>query len=269
MWRFYAWDDMRQKHTVWLNDALGLRPAFQIAARYRLGRLALHGIEAGLDPALWPMIRAFQRSGEAPAVEEDYQLAWQLTDQEGRVVREAQQPLNVAEFRFRAPDIEGSYELKVNLVTSAGGLVAPGPARPVTIGPPLPPPPTPTAPVFFLDPTPESAATRPPPPDERSIDREPVRADVDTSLVTGMGTEQPSDAIVSMPEAVLRAGPGVQHEVVSSARQGELLAVLGRSSNQRWYQVRMEATGVIGWIRDEFVDLTIDPDSLSVTETEP
>jgi hypothetical protein len=269
MWRFYTWDDLRQKHTVWLNDALGLRPAFEIAARYRLGRLALHGIEAGLDPALWPMVRAFQRSGEAAATEEDYQLAWKLTDSEGKVVREAQQPLNVSEFRFRAPELEGSYELKVDLVTSAGSLVAPGPARHVTVGAPLPPPPTATPQMFFVDPTPESAATRPPPPDELSIDREPVRADVPPSNAPGPEAEAPSDAVVSMPEAVLRAGPGVQHEVVSSARQGELLAVLGRSANQRWYQVRMEATGVVGWIRDEFVDLNVDPDALPVVETEP
>jgi hypothetical protein len=31
----------------------------------------------------------------------------------------------------------------------------------------------------------------------------------------------------------------------------------------------MEATGVVGWIRDEFVDLNVDPDALPVVETEP
>jgi uncharacterized protein YgiM (DUF1202 family) len=70
-----------------------------------------------------------------------------------------------------------------------------------------------------------------------------------------------------MPEGVLRAGPGVQQAVVSSARQGERLGVVGRSENARWYQVRIEATGVVGWIRDEFIDLNIDSSTIPIVES--
>jgi hypothetical protein len=264
MWRFYTWDDRRDRHTIWINDAKGLTPAFQIAARYRLGLVALHGVEAGLDPALWPLVRAFRRGTEIATTDADYQLEWQLTSESGEVIREARQPLGTFTFRFNAPAEEGAYRLRVNLVTTDGDLVAPGVARDVTVAPAPPPPPTPTPLTLLIEPTRSSPATRPPPADEVSIDRDPVLANVTPESVD----RQEADAVVALPEGVLRTGPGVQHPVVSSVRQGERLLVGGRSANERWFLVTIESTGVTGWIRDAFVGLNIDRDSVPIVEEE-
>jgi hypothetical protein len=119
--------------------------------------------------------------------------------------------------------------------------------------------------VLLIEPTRSSPATRPPPVDELAIDREPVRANV-----TPMGVARDdADALVSLPEGVLRSGPGVQHPVVSSVRQGERLSLSGRSANEKWYLVTIEATGVSGWIRDEFVSLSVDPVGVPVISDDP
>jgi hypothetical protein len=260
MWRFFTWDDSRKKHTVWINDAKGLTPAFEIAARYRVGLLALHGVEAGLDPALWPLVRRFQRGESIAGDDSDYQLEWQLLDETGEVVREAHQPLGVFSFRFQAPVDQGQYRLRVDLITGDGDLVAPGLPREVAVAPPPPPPPTPTPPRLLIEPTRSSPATRPPPVDELAISRAPVLANVTPADVD----RDDADAVVSLPEGVLRDGPGVQHAVVSSVRQGERLTLTGRSANEKWYLVTIEATGVSGWIRDEFVSLNVDPAGVPV-----
>lgn len=265
MWRFDTWDDVRRKHTVWINDARGLRPAFEIALRYRLGQLALHGVEAGLDPALWPLVRSFRLGGLDPPSANDYQLEWQLLADDGRVAREARQPLGVADFRFRAPADEGHYRLRVDLVTGDGNLVAPGLPRDLTVGPAPPPPPTPTPPTLLIEPTRSSPATRPPPADELTINRPPVTANVTPSD----SEREAADAVVSLPEGVLRGGPGVSHPVVSSIRQGERLNMVGRSTNGKWYLVSVEATGVTGWVRDEFVELNVDPSSVPTLSETP
>ncbi|MFN2115821.1 MAG: hypothetical protein ACK2T6_08895, partial [Anaerolineae bacterium] len=144
MWRFHYWDDNRRQHTVWLNDADGLKPAFDIAAKYRLGRLALDGVESGLDPSLWQMVRGFIETGEAVAPNVRYRLRWQLTDGSGRVIQQATQALGDSSFAFRAPTTQGNYRLGVNLITGDDVVAALGSTADVLVAPPPPPTPLPT-----------------------------------------------------------------------------------------------------------------------------
>lgn len=254
MWKFYYWGPNRLKHTVWLNDAAGLKPALEIAARYRLGRVALDGVAVGIDPSLWRMVRDFTEEGQAPAVPSSYRLSWRLMDDAGRLVQEAIQPLEDPVFRFQAPSEEGEYQLGVNLINDEGQLVALGDTWRIVVGPPLPPPPTPTLNAVQILPTPEVYVTAPPPPDEALIRRTPVKAE-------RTGTPEPeaeADAVVSFARAELRSGPGFGHETLSDLKPGERLEALGRSADSMWLKVRVTGTGVEGWVSVQLLEVNID-----------
>jgi hypothetical protein len=268
-WQFAYWDGSRRPHTVWLNDASGLKPAFDIAARYRLGRLDLDGVSAGLDPSLWQLVQTFRDEGRAELDPKAYayQLDWQLLDDTGAVVREAVQPVDATTFQFRAPEAEGSYRLSVDLVDGNGRLVAPGSTVPVTVGPPPLPTPSPTPLVVLIAPTPENPVTMPPPSDELAIHRDPILANVTAQAVVS----DVYDASVIMPDSVLRAGPSTQTAVAGDIDVGDRLDVMGRSSDARWYWVRVAATGVTGWAYADVIELRVDggsvPEILEPTPT--
>lgn len=253
MWRFHYWDENRRQHTVWLNDAAGLKPAFDIAARYRLGRLALDGVEAGLDPSMWQMVQSFIDTGEATAPNTGYRLKWQLTDGSGRVVQQATQALGESSFAFRAPATQGNYRLGVNLVTDDNVLAALGSAADVLVAPPPPPTPRPTARLIRELPTPLPYQTAPPPADEVA-ERSPVRIAA-TAVLTG--TAEAFDATVSVAEASLRDGPGVRYDPLSTLRTGDRLDLIGRNPDGSWLLVRVKSTGVEGWVLADLLQLEV------------
>ncbi len=257
-WRFTYWDSSRRPHTVWLNDAAGLAPAFQIASRYRLGGVALVGVEAGLDPALWVLVKGFRRDGTVSAPVPGYQLAWSLSSAVGAPLRQALQSLDDPVFRFRAPEEKGTYHLAVDLVTSSGALVAPGRSIDVQVAPPPPPTPTPTPQRIVIEPTRRAYATRPPPPDEINVDREPVKANVTPRAVE----TAPDDAVLGLAEGVIRDGPGTDFPVLGHVRRGDRFDLLGQSVGRDWFRVRINSTGLEGWILGDFLDVFIDPADL-------
>jgi hypothetical protein len=263
MWRFFYWDPNRRQHTVWLNDAAGFKPAFEIARRYRLGRIALDGVSVGIDPALWRMVKDFIETGDAPAVPTSYRLTWRLMDDAGRVVQEAIQPLEDHIFRFQAPRDEGSYSLGVNLVNDEGQLVAFGDTWNITVGQPLPPTPVPTPRMITTFATPETIVTAPAPADEARIQRTPIRASV-------TGTPEVSDdydAMVAYPRVGLRDGPGFSYEIVSDLRVGDRLRLTGRTNDGQWLRVRVISTGVEGWVHADVLDLRLNPRTLEPVVT--
>lgn len=50
----------------------------------------------------------------------------------------------------------------------------------------------------------------------------------------------------------LRAGPGTTFNVLAKLSLGELLNVIGRSSDSKWYQIK-RATGSLGWVSADYV----------------
>lgn len=256
MWRFYWWDANRRQHTVWLNDAEGLAPAFDIASTYRLSHLALDGVEAGLDPALWEMVTAFIETGAPRTREVRYGLRWSLINEAGQVVQESEQSLDQSAFSFRAPRAEGLFTLGVNLVdiAQAGRVAAVGRASGVRVAPPPPPSPTATPNIIIVQPTERAYATAPPPSDELRITRSPVRIDI-TPVATVTET---ADATVVFASAQLRDGPSTRDaKVIGDLRVGERLSVQGRSIDNAWLQVVVIATGVQGWVLLDLVDLEL------------
>ncbi len=261
MWRFYWWDANRRKHTVWLNDAEGLAPAFDIAQRYRLSQIVLDGVEAGLDPSLWRMVTAFIETGEPRVSEVRYGLQWSLINEVGQVVQQAEQPLGEAGFDLNAPRDEGSYSLSVNLIDIAqeGRVAAVGRAESLRVAPPPPATPTPTPNIIILEPTEIAYATAPAPADELNIDRAPVGVDV-TPQATITTTH---DAVVGFAAVQLREGPDAREfDSISDLKVGDRLIVLGRTVNDEWLQVVVISTGVEGWLLRELVDLEVELDSL-------
>ena len=266
MWRFYWWDGNRRQHTVWLNDAEGLAPAFEIAARYHLGRIALDGVSSGLDPFVWRMVQTFAASNEVIAPRASYRLQWRLSDAEGSVVQEAVQPMDEATFRFRAPPARGAYRLSVDLLTGERELAALGRAMDVRVAPAPRPTPTPSPIVFILQPTPERYETAPPPIDER-ITRTPVRIDRGTpNPVADAGGDY--DATFDAAGGLLRSGPSTGDEVVADLRTGDRLALLERGAGGLWWRVRMLSTGLEGWVAAELLRLRpTDPPGQESTST--
>ena len=247
MWRFSYWDTNRRQHTVWLNDADGLAAAFEVAAHYRLGRLALDGVSASNDPRVWNLVSAFIENGRAEAPDIRYMLRWQLIDSEGRVVEESMQAVDDAIFRFTAPAAEGKYRLSVDLVTGDGALAAVGIPLPVLVAPAPPPSPTPTTFALRVLPTPESYATVPPPIDEIGVTRTPVRVGA-TAAAGTLVPEAAWNAEISFAEASLRSEPRVSSELLSDLRRGDRLLILEREANGDWLRVRVTATGIEGWV---------------------
>lgn len=264
MWRFYYWDGNRRQHTVWLNDASGLHSAFEIAARYRLGRLAMDGVEAGLDPAVWDLARQFLAGAEVEPRELSYRLQWRLTDGDGRIVQEAIQPLGEASFAIRAPRTPGDYHLGVNLVSESGDVVALGATARVAVAPAPPPTPKPTELLIYLAPTPMPFVTAPAPPDELVRQRTPVRITQAAATLT----PNPLGARLAAAAAQLRAGPDVSSEKLSDLRAGDVLTILGRNGDGSWLRVRVTATGVEGWVLSELLAFDADPDALPVWRAE-
>jgi hypothetical protein len=253
MWRFNYWDANRREHTVWLNDAAGLQPAFAIAARYRLGRIALDGVAAGLDPALWRMVKDFIAGAKPTAALTAYRLQWQLVDGQGRVVQQSVQPLEATTFSFRAPPGEGSYRLRVNLVTEEDRLAAIGGARELRVAPPPPATPRPTDVVIFIEPTPEAIVTAPPPRDETALARRtPVR--VGTAVATKIADY---NAVVAFADGPMRGEPDFGAPVVTDLRVGDRLQVLGATPDGSWLRAVHPATGIEGWVRKELLNLLV------------
>jgi len=248
MWRFYYWDANRRQHTVWLNDAAGLSPAFEIAARYRLGRVALDGGSAAVDPQVWQMVAAYRATGQVASIASGYRLAWQLVDTGGRVVQEAIQPLDASSFTLRAPSLQGDYELTVNLIAEDGAPAAFGRPAQVAVAPPPPPSPTPTLFAIGDLPTPESYATAPPPADELRIDRAPVPIGGTLAAAT-----LAFDAEVAFASAALREEPQTSARVLSDLRRGDRLQILDRSTTPGWHRVLVVGTGLEGWVLAELV----------------
>jgi hypothetical protein len=257
MWRFHYWDPNRRQHTVWINDASGLEPAFDLAARYRLGTLALDSVAAGLDPAVWQLVETFQAEGRAAAPEVHYRLLWQLVDADGRVLQQANQPLEEAAFAFRAPDERGTYQLRADLVTAAGVVAAVGRPSDVLVAPPPPPPPTATPRIILIPPTPESVVTAAPPADEVNVRRQPVRIATGAAPLSSSATDATASpgATFDFAHGPLREAPSFDAPVVSDLRIGDRLDVLGRTTDEAWLRVRVRKTGVEGWVQTSLVKL--------------
>jgi hypothetical protein len=259
MWRFYYWDGNRRQHTVWLNDAEGLQPAFEIARRYRMSRLALDGVEAGLDPALWEMVTRFIETGVATSEEISYELRWTLMNEEGQLIQESVQTLEEPSFEFRAPADEGAYNLAVNLVASGSRVMAMGQASALRIAPPPPASPTPTPNIIIIEPTPITYQTAPAPADESTISRAPIEANISARQVI----TDSADAIVRFASAQLRDGPDArEHSVISDLKVGDGLSVVGKSPNSQWLKVVVLGTGIEGWVLAALVTLEIDPEGI-------
>ncbi|MBK7780650.1 MAG: SH3 domain-containing protein [Ardenticatenia bacterium] len=252
MWRFYYWDANRRQHTVWLNDAGGLAPAFEIARKYRMDRIALSGVAAGLDPAVWTMVKGFIADGSVVAPQPDYSLQWTLLNGDGQIALQALRPVGTASFAFKAPRAEGQYRLTVSLTAEEGRVAALGDAAQLAVAPPPPPTPTATPRIFIIEATAAPVETAAPPADELQR-RAPVVADV-TPRATFVDQV---DAVVSFREATLRAGPATSAEIKSGLKIGDQLQVLGQTPDGRWLSVRQLGTGLEGWILAELLDLRI------------
>ena len=253
MWRFYHWDANRRQHTVWLNDAGGLAPAFEIARRYRMDRIALSGVAAGLDPAVWTMVKGFIADGSVMAPLPDYSLQWTLLDADGRIALQALRPVGTAGFAFTAPRAEGRYRLTVSLTAEEGRVAALGRAAQLSIAPPPPPTPTATPRIFTIEATAAPVETAPPPADELRR-RTPVTAGDVQSRATFVDQV---DAVVSFREATLRTGPATSAEIKSGLKVGDQLQVLGQTTDGRWLSVRQLGTGLEGWILSDLLDIRI------------
>lgn len=265
MWRFHYWDANRRQHTVWMNDAAGLHPVFEISRRYFLSRLVLDGVEAGLDPGLWQMAQAFVEAEGAAPPPTEYRLQWQLTDEDGKVVQEAIQPVATPVFAFRAPSAEGLYRLGVNLLTAGDRLAAIGESSELRVAPPPPQAPAPTANVIIIQPTPIPVVTAPVPLDEQRIDRAPVAV----AERTAAAAEADADAVVQFVDAQLRDAPDVlRGRVITDLRVGDRLDVTARSADGQWLRVVNLATGVEGWTLARLVELAVAVEAVPVVEEE-
>lgn len=253
MWRFNYWDANRREHTVWLNDAAGLRPAFDIAARYRLGQVAVEGASASMDPAVWRMVSGFLANRKAEAPDTSYRLRWELLDAADQVIQQAVQPLEEARFAFRAPDDEGSYRLRVSLVGPNNRVAAIGGEATVQVAPPPPATPVPELAYIVAEPTEPPVVTAAPPRDELgAATRQPVRV--------GQAAQPKAadfNAVVSFAEGPLRDKPDFTGKVVTDLRVGDRLQVVGATADGGWYQAVHAATGVEGWVRKELVSLQV------------
>lgn len=111
----------------------------------------------------------------------------------------------------------------------------------------------------------------------------PVAVRSASPILTAMATAQPINsptlsedsqplesgpvAVVAVPSANLRAGPGTGYPVVGQASAGELFPIAGRNAPGDWWQV--EQDGALAWIYAELARVEGDVASVAVVEAAP
>jgi hypothetical protein len=96
--------------------------------------------------------------------------------------------------------------------------------------------------------------------------RTPTRTPTQTHTPTN--TPTPPQVIVNVTSANVRSGPGTIYSVVSVARQGDALAVVGRNSDASWFEVVLTA-GTIAWIGVSVVDFDFDLGTIPIQTNIP
>ncbi|HUS93595.1 MAG TPA: SH3 domain-containing protein [Patescibacteria group bacterium] len=75
-------------------------------------------------------------------------------------------------------------------------------------------------------------------------------------------------ALVVTASTNVRTGPGEQYDAFAVLYQGQTVAVIGRSTDANWVQVRL-GNGAIGWVTISAVQLSVGINSLPVVEVAP
>lgn len=108
--------------------------------------------------------------------------------------------------------------------------------------------PTPTtAPVFSAQSTLSTIPTASPPPSP-----------------TQKPTSTP-EVMVIVPNLNLRAGPGVDYEVIGSLVEGDTLDIQGRTAGKDWLEVST-TSNFEGWVSAEYVQINEDPEAIPIVE---
>lgn len=74
----------------------------------------------------------------------------------------------------------------------------------------------------------------------------------------------PVTAIINTPVLNVRAGPGVEHNILTQVRSGETYSVIGRNAASTWYQI--SASGFTGWVSGSYIALSGNAAALPVTQ---
>ena len=139
----------------------------------------------------------------------------------------------------------------------------------LTAAPTATPPPSATVvpPAAQVTPTlaPTTAPTTPP-----SAVSTPAPTSQPPGKATVPATATPSGPVAVVQSAALnvRAGPGTAYPVVGSARQGESLAVTGRTQDSAWLEVNLPS-GKKGWVSSSLVRSSVSVQSVAVAAVIP
>lgn len=153
-------DAENRHHTVYLENPAAIAPVLQLAARYHLRGVAIQNLSDN-NERIWEAARVFRNQATAPA-RSQYNIAWQVQRQDGRLLAEETVDLSSLAYDWTAPAAGGTYEIAASITTnqdqaavSQGSVVvsvatpapkpAPAPQQAQPSAPPRPPGPTPPA----------------------------------------------------------------------------------------------------------------------------
>ena len=235
----YSYEMNDQTHDVWLGNPAALSHRLELVERYHMRGAAVRGLDTATDEDGYASALAAFIGQSAPPETSGAAIVWTVLDDSDSVL--ASESGSDLTFAWDGEEASGSYI--INAEFALGNAVASLDSVTVTVA-------------------------------EAEVARPGSETDVEASdETTSSGNLDPGDAdAIVNTNANVRVGPGLSYGTIAGGlNQGTQVEVIGRTSDNSWYQILMPEGGQEGWIFGSLLDLNADLDvsSLEVVEVDP
>ncbi len=152
-------DDENRHHTIYLKNFASVTEALALVDQYHWRGATIQEPIVG-ESQMWQAVRNSLEQN-APKLKSRYAVAWQVQNEDGRLVAERSVDLSNPNYTWTAPAAGGVFEVAASIASNPDGAVVPGGSVVVFVATPTPSP-TPTpAPTPLPKPAQSAAAAAP------------------------------------------------------------------------------------------------------------
>lgn len=234
----YSYQMSDQTHDVWLGNPAALSSRLGLVERYRLRGAAVRGLSTVTDGAGYAAALAAFTGLSAPPETSGAAIVWTVEDASGSVL--ASESGSNLTFAWAGEEAPGSYTINADF--ALGEAVAS--LGSVTVN---------VAEAVAEEAVAETAVVNP------------------GTGSTGAISPGDADAVVNT-NANVRVGPGLTYGLIAGGlNRGTQVQVIGRNSDNSWYQIQMPDSELDGWIFGTLLDLNanLDVNNLEVVTVDP
>lgn len=241
----YSYEQAGQPHTVWLGNEAAVNVRLLLANRYNLRGASIRGLgTVGTGEGYAAAMQNYLTANNDTTLASAASIIWTVKNSDGNILAN-QTGLDLA-YAWEGSSDPGAYLIEAGFaqgqqIASLGSLT-------VNVLAPPEPTPEPTAEPVVVNPNPAAPG----------------------SGSSSGGTAVGANATVNT-DANVRQGPGLSYGIVAGgASAGTRVAIIGRTSTNSWYQVRLPDNRE-GWIFASLIspDSSFDPNSVTVVEATP